>query len=697
MSQFRAAKLDIGCFAKIRNIRDHTKRKVYSENEPERQALRYLIRNTTLPQRVRAQAQLQLSQMHCYTRYTQIKNRCIMGGKGRGVFSDFRMGRYQFRVNALAGNLPGVKKATDLNQLGFFINLSGDIRMIDAPEKPYVYHATNNERVNEVRREAMQTCQRKEAEKRLSYLGLECIHLPDFAMTKPNGPHVPILAPPPDLLKTRKRLIVLVNDTMQDLGILAYRQLQRELGINGGSVVNFAKEMVKCSDTDNTAERDAKIFKDGHVLQDKTTTPALIVLNAGQLLYSHKYDQAMTLRSWSAMPRKSIAHDMVRIRDNENRVPGHENAKKHVKTVFDEVICNPDRVAADAEVYVIAIEDGTESILNLLTHDFGKYGTRITAMAFIHSLIDDSQIKDEQIRAFMHQRTRQWRFSDLTCNPQHCVDLPTDYNRQVNGPCSADTPSTMQSIKHMSWHASIPTGPVSALTKAFHSLALSVTSSAGASTPTATSTSTSGEESTEWSSGQAVICPTFAGGDNSVGECIFTYPPTQHAILSFFQDVAQDPVHYRNPPGLQIFTEAPKPSPENPLALSSDHENDAGLYLQNLLPQTTSEHAELDEARERLAELQVALSACPTDAAELDKGRVKLEVKVKSMEAKIEALEIKALSHGGLAAGEVVEKREDWKPQVEGPQVPFAGTMVDSELLKAAGLMESVDEEKAFV
>jgi ribosomal protein S14 len=58
-----------------------------------RQALRYIIRNTTLPQRVRAQAQLQLSQMHCYTRFTQVKNRCIMGGKGRGVLSDFRLGR----------------------------------------------------------------------------------------------------------------------------------------------------------------------------------------------------------------------------------------------------------------------------------------------------------------------------------------------------------------------------------------------------------------------------------------------------------------------------------------------------------------------------------------------------------------------------------------------------------------------------
>jgi small subunit ribosomal protein S14 len=61
---------------------------------------------------VRAAAQLQLSNMHCYTRYTQIKNRCIAGGKGRGILSDFRLGRYQFRINALAGYLPGVKKAS---------------------------------------------------------------------------------------------------------------------------------------------------------------------------------------------------------------------------------------------------------------------------------------------------------------------------------------------------------------------------------------------------------------------------------------------------------------------------------------------------------------------------------------------------------------------------------------------------------
>ncbi|KAK0112559.1 40S ribosomal protein mrp2, mitochondrial [Cadophora gregata f. sp. sojae] len=77
-----------------------------------RQALRYIIRNLTLPARTRAQAQLQLSQMHCYTRATQIRNRCIEGGKGRGVLRDFKMTRYNFRVNALSGSLPGVKKAS---------------------------------------------------------------------------------------------------------------------------------------------------------------------------------------------------------------------------------------------------------------------------------------------------------------------------------------------------------------------------------------------------------------------------------------------------------------------------------------------------------------------------------------------------------------------------------------------------------
>ncbi|KAM0323138.1 hypothetical protein ACHAQA_008988 [Verticillium albo-atrum] len=112
MSMFRPKKLNLSCFTNVRILRDDAKRQVFQEHETQRQALRYLIRNTTLPPRVRAEAQLQLTQMHAYTRSTQIRNRCVLGGKSRGVFRDFKMSRYAFRMEAYQGNLPGVKKAS---------------------------------------------------------------------------------------------------------------------------------------------------------------------------------------------------------------------------------------------------------------------------------------------------------------------------------------------------------------------------------------------------------------------------------------------------------------------------------------------------------------------------------------------------------------------------------------------------------
>jgi hypothetical protein len=209
--------------------------------------------------------------------------------------------------------------------------------------------------------------------KRLFALGIYRIYLPGFTTTKPTGPHVPILAPEPDILKTRKRIIVIVNDAIQDLGILAYRQLQRELGINGATTVNLVKELIKRSSTGDAASKYGDIFDDGVGIKNVKDTPALVVLNTGQLLYSHKDNKAMTLRSWSAMPRRSIAHDMIKIHEEENRVPGHRNAKEHIKSVFDTVLCNPDRVAPDAEIYAIAIEGGTDSLLSVVGEDCMPY------------------------------------------------------------------------------------------------------------------------------------------------------------------------------------------------------------------------------------------------------------------------------------------------------------------------------------
>ena len=92
-------------------------------------------------------------------------------------------------------------------------------------------------------------------------------------------------------------------------------------------------------------------------------------MNVGQLLYSHKYNRAMTTRSWYALPRKSIAHDQIRIHERENYVEGHRSAPEHIKTVFDQILCNPNHVAANAEIYVVAIEGGADSLLQVLKED----------------------------------------------------------------------------------------------------------------------------------------------------------------------------------------------------------------------------------------------------------------------------------------------------------------------------------------
>jgi hypothetical protein len=205
-------------------------------------------------------------------------------------------------------------------------------------------------------------------EKRLSLLGIDRIYLPGFTTAKPDGPHVPILAPASEILKTRKRIIVIANDAIQDIGILAYRQLQRELGLNGASAVDLVKRVIKRSATGDEAEKYKDIFKDGFKLEDHEDTPALVVLNTAQLLYSHKYNKALTMRSWSAMPRKSMAHDMIKIHD-ENRIQGHHDPKEHIKTVFDDVLHNHNRVAQDAEIYLIAIENGSDNMLTVLEED----------------------------------------------------------------------------------------------------------------------------------------------------------------------------------------------------------------------------------------------------------------------------------------------------------------------------------------
>ncbi|CAE6405449.1 unnamed protein product [Rhizoctonia solani] len=104
--------LDPTVIMNARVLRDIAARKGVAATEITRRAYLFVARNQTLPPQIRYQAQLQLNNFSKYTRPNSVKNRCTETGRGRGVISKLGLCRYQVRLQALRGELNGVKKAS---------------------------------------------------------------------------------------------------------------------------------------------------------------------------------------------------------------------------------------------------------------------------------------------------------------------------------------------------------------------------------------------------------------------------------------------------------------------------------------------------------------------------------------------------------------------------------------------------------
>ncbi|SHO79317.1 Similar to S.cerevisiae protein MRP2 (Mitochondrial ribosomal protein of the small subunit) [Malassezia sympodialis ATCC 42132] len=102
----------MGVRPNARMLRDMAARQAVQSNELLRRAYKYIARNTTLPSRVRHMAQLELNAFPNKSRPAVVKERCVETGRGRGIFTEFGLCRYQFRRKAIAGDIAGVEKAS---------------------------------------------------------------------------------------------------------------------------------------------------------------------------------------------------------------------------------------------------------------------------------------------------------------------------------------------------------------------------------------------------------------------------------------------------------------------------------------------------------------------------------------------------------------------------------------------------------
>ncbi|KAL9031667.1 MAG: hypothetical protein Q9196_000338 [Gyalolechia fulgens] len=234
----------------------------------------------------------------------------------------------------------------NFEELGYFINDKDQIRSIRHPEQEFNYFISKNARINVV-----QPCIRRNIQSRLLSSSLNLTPIP--LGTPPTQPHIPIYTS--SNISTCSRLIVYVGESLQDLGVFAYRTIGRE-SIASGSVIDFVRTIQKCPDN-----------------------PGILIANPGQLLWYRGGQRAVTQTTWEALPRKTAVSPPMEIDEVKNRVSGNSDVKEHVAHVFDEVI--PQVAKADVKIDVIGMGDGAPEVVQFVQGNWKKWQKNVQAIA----------------------------------------------------------------------------------------------------------------------------------------------------------------------------------------------------------------------------------------------------------------------------------------------------------------------------
>jgi hypothetical protein len=135
---------------------------------------------------------------------------------------------------------------SDLASLGFEFTPDGTLLNISTGKVFDFYH-TNNERINWIRKEAVQQAVRAHMLQIL--LNEHNVH--EYYITadhhvhkdKPDGAHVPILMTEVSELLKKRDVIIVVGKEDQDMGIWAWRSMQGEKFLAKGTAVGLADEL----------------------------------------------------------------------------------------------------------------------------------------------------------------------------------------------------------------------------------------------------------------------------------------------------------------------------------------------------------------------------------------------------------------------------------------------------------------------
>lgn len=92
--------------------RDLKRRATVEKFATKRADLKAVISNVKLSEEERAAARVKLQILPRNSSPVRLRNRCLLTGRPRGVFSKFGLGRIKLREYVMRGEVPGVIKAS---------------------------------------------------------------------------------------------------------------------------------------------------------------------------------------------------------------------------------------------------------------------------------------------------------------------------------------------------------------------------------------------------------------------------------------------------------------------------------------------------------------------------------------------------------------------------------------------------------
>lgn len=92
--------------------KDKKKRNLYKKYELKKKILKSIVLNRNVYIEKKNKVQELVNKIPKNASITRIRNRCIVTGRGRGVYSFFKLSRLSFRELASFGFLPGIRKAS---------------------------------------------------------------------------------------------------------------------------------------------------------------------------------------------------------------------------------------------------------------------------------------------------------------------------------------------------------------------------------------------------------------------------------------------------------------------------------------------------------------------------------------------------------------------------------------------------------